>query len=71
MSGSESLREADENEHYGDWIGAAFCGGLATAPLVLGIVGWAIHWNAYTNLTMTLGGLVLWRVLIVAWRHRA
>lgn len=41
----------------------AICGGVATAPLVAGIIGWASHWNAYTNLTLTLGAAVLWLTL--------
>ena len=41
-----------------DWTGAALCGGIATAPLVVGIVGWAQSWNVHTNLTYTLGWAV-------------
>lgn len=37
--------------------------GLATS-------GWIWHWNAYTNLSLTLGAVALWATYITAWRHR-
>lgn len=38
----------------------AVCGFIATLPWLVACVGWASHWNAYTNLFLTLGGGVLW-----------
>lgn len=53
-----------------EWVAAAVCGGLATSPFVVGIVGWFQHWNAYTNLYLTLSGPQLWFVVLHAWRDR-
>jgi len=49
---------------------AAVAGGVATAPGVVAVVGWASHWNAYTNLSLTLGSFVLWYTLVAATRKR-
>lgn len=51
-----------------DWMAAAAAGGIATTPLVLGIVGWASSWNAYTNLILTLSSGVMWLALWRAWK---
>lgn len=50
-----------------DWIAAALCGALAWTPGLLAIVGWASHWNAYTNLTLTLIAPVYWLVMWKSW----
>lgn len=58
-----------KNPDRADWMAAATMGGIAATPLVLAVVGWASHWNAYTNLTLTLCGVLFWIVLWTAWRN--
>jgi hypothetical protein len=44
---------------------SVIAGAIAATPTVLAIIGWASHWNAYVNLTLTLVSLVYW---IVIWK---
>lgn len=49
--------------------GEQFCAAcIAVSPTVLAVIGWALHWNAYINLFLSLGGGVLWITFLVAWR---
>lgn len=66
--GSTPSRFPPANPDRADWMAAATCGAIAATPLVLAVVGWASSWNAYTNLTLTLSGVLFWIVLWRAWR---
>jgi len=46
----------------------AIGGGLPAVPAVFAAFGWGAGWNAYTNLLLTLGALVLWATVALACR---
>lgn len=45
------------------WLGA---GVIVGATFSLALAGWLLHWNAYTNLMLTLGSGVLTATAITA-----
>lgn len=41
-------------------------GSVASLPFLIAAIGWTAHWNVYVNLTLTLGGLVIYWTGIAA-----
>ena len=59
----------DQTSPRHDLMAAAVMGAIANAPLTISVVGWTQHWNAYTNLTLTLASAIWWVTLWVGWRN--